>query len=248
MDIFQAVFCCFPCKDDSSYSSINYTDEADSAFKPLLEKQPSNDCSAKPAYSTFDLGAQTNKLDDTVGCVTLALPPPSINPEYCRYVNEKKIADNIVSRLYVAETREALREEFRVQHWTNTLARHILDGLVNAINSGKVMGGAVKQAYDKVAPEVENFVHEHPILTAVVATLIAICILEYLVPWAVAALGFGELGPIEGNDFSCWVLAMESVLTSDRIIRSMVAVTVWRRSIRLFVFLPPEIRNAFRKA
>ncbi|TID26633.1 hypothetical protein E2P81_ATG01101 [Venturia nashicola] len=190
MDIFKAVFCCFNSEDDP-------------AFKPLVEKQPMSDGFTKSAYDTFDLKAYTSALENTAGYAIQALPPPYISQDYSCRMNEKKIADSIVTRLYAADTRDALRDEFRAQDWTNTLARHILDGLVSTINSGKVMGGAVKEAYDKVAPQVEDFVREHPVLTAVMAILIAICILEYLVPWAVAALGFGELGPIEGS-FAAW--------------------------------------------
>jgi hypothetical protein len=73
---------------------------------------------------------------------------------------------------------------------------------VAILESGKVLVGAMKETYDKVREVAENFVKEHPILTAVIVTVIAIGILAVLVPWAVEALGFGELGPIEGRFFS----------------------------------------------
>lgn len=76
------------------------------------------------------------------------------------------------------------------------------DGIVAALDSGKVLVGAMKETYDKVRLVAEEFVEEHPILTAMIVTVIAIGILAVLVPWAVEALGFGELGPIEGKLFS----------------------------------------------
>lgn len=45
----------------------------------------------------------------------------------------------------------------------------------------------------------EKFVTEHPVLTEVLVTVVAIGILTVLVPWAFEALGFAELCPVEGN-------------------------------------------------
>lgn len=198
MDVLKAVFCCFDGGDDASYSETKPSNEPDSDVKPLLEKQPFDDYSSRAAYSTFKLEAHPNNPEDTISHFTSAQPPPCLDPEDYRYINEKTIADGIVRTLYEAETWDDLPDDLRPQDWTDTLARQILNGMVTAIESGKVMGGAFEVALNEVAPEVKNFVHEHPVLTAVVTTLVAICVLEYMVSWTVTALGFGDLGPLEG--------------------------------------------------
>lgn len=156
---------------------------------------------ASPANSKIP----TEKIADdhyTIGRV----PRQSINSRYTDD-SDKEIANNILIRLYAAENLKEFHEELRTTSWTETIARHLLDGLVAALKAGKSMGGVMQEAYDKVTPQVEKFIDEHPILTAVILTLVALCILAYAVPWAITALGFGELGPVEGKDFfCCWVL------------------------------------------
>jgi hypothetical protein len=113
------------------------------------------------------------------------------------------LAEKILSILLTADKRSDIRRQLKddvqASGWTATLARRVLDGLVNALKSGAPMGGAMKEAFDKASAAAETFVHEHPILTAVIVTVIAIGILEMLMPWAIAALGFGEAGPVEGK-------------------------------------------------
>ncbi len=57
------------------------------------------------------------------------------------------------------------------------------------------MGQAMKEAFEKSVKEATDFAHNHPVYF----TLIALGILVILTPWAIEALGFGELGPIEGE-------------------------------------------------
>ncbi|KAE9961627.1 hypothetical protein BLS_001598, partial [Venturia inaequalis] len=185
MDLLKAAFCCFDGGDESIYSEAKYFNEADSDSRPLLEKQPLNEESATPVYSTFVSGAHLSNPEDIVVHVTSTPPPADLHYEYHHFnysVKEKKAADEIVKCLYAAGTWEVLQEQFCAEEWTETLARLIIDGLVDAINSGKVMDGAISEAYENVAPGVEDFVHGYPLLTAVTVTLIAISILEYLVP------------------------------------------------------------------
>jgi len=59
------------------------------------------------------------------------------------------------------------------------------------------MGQAMKTAYEKatqVVADVLEFIKEHLVFCAVVA----FGILMILAPWAIEAVSFGELGPIEG--------------------------------------------------
>lgn len=125
-------------------------------------------------------------------------------------ISEDEVATNVLSILFradkPADVHRQLRDQIHAYGWTETLARRVLDGLVNAINAGLAMGGAMKEAFDRASSEAEKFVHEHPVLTAVIVTLVAMAILYMLMPWVISALGFGELGPIEG----LFSLAMDS--------------------------------------
>ena len=119
---------------------------------------------------------------------------------------EEELASTILSTLLTAEKRgrdleNRLRDLVHTTGWYEGLAKRILDGLVAALNSGAAMGGAMKEAFDKASAIASDFVHAHPVLTAVLVTVVAIGILVILVPWAVEALGFGELGPIEGEHY-----------------------------------------------
>jgi hypothetical protein len=74
-----------------------------------------------------------------------------------------------------------------------------LKGIEAAVNAGAAMGGAMKDAFDKVRAVAEAFVREHPILAAELATLIAIGILVILAEWVIVALGFEAEGIAAGK-------------------------------------------------
>jgi hypothetical protein len=117
---------------------------------------------------------------------------------------EEEIAASIVSLLFSTEKRACdldrlLQDDVHTCGWYESLAKRILDGIVAALNASATMGGAMKEAFDKASAKVEEFVKEHPILTAVMVTVVAMGILALLAPWAISALGFGELGPVEGT-------------------------------------------------
>jgi hypothetical protein len=141
----------------------------------------------------------TGEADDAVNINK----KPSTDVKIPIQTSEEATASSILSALFTAE--KAGRDlERRVQDlvrscgWYEGLAKRILDGLVASLNSGAAMGGAMKEAFDKAFAIGSDFVHEHPTLTAAMATVVAIGILVILAPWAVEALGFGELGPVEG--------------------------------------------------
>jgi len=117
------------------------------------------------------------------------------------------LAEDILSTLYAADT----NDEHLVQHlqevvhetgWYESLAAAVLNGLENALKAGAPMGEAMKGAYEKAAQVVEamwGFAKDHPVFCA----FVALAILAILVPWAIEALGFAELGPVEGT-FATW--------------------------------------------
>ncbi|KIM83390.1 hypothetical protein PILCRDRAFT_69592, partial [Piloderma croceum F 1598] len=119
----------------------------------------------------------------------------------------ESLAADILSTLYAADTNDEhlIRRLQNVVHetgWYEDLAAAVLTGLENALKAEAPMGQAMKDAYEKatqIVADVLEFAKEHPVFCAVVA----LGILVILAPWAIEAVGFGELGPIEGT-FAAW--------------------------------------------
>jgi hypothetical protein len=117
---------------------------------------------------------------------------------------EEEIAESILSALFTADKPghdldRTVQDIVHTYGWYEGLAQRILDGIVAALDAGKAMGGAMKEAFDKAYEVASKFVEEHPVLTAAIVTIIAIGVLVVLLPWVVEALGFGELGIVEGK-------------------------------------------------
>ena len=79
--------------------------------------------------------------------------------------------------------------------WTENIAKAILDALEKVLKNAAPMAQAMKDAFDKATSAAVDFAREHPVY----CTIIALGILVILAPWVIEALGFGELGPIEGK-------------------------------------------------
>ena len=117
---------------------------------------------------------------------------------------EEDLADEILNILFTAEKpgrklERRLQDAVHTSGWYEGLAKRILNGIVEGLKSGAPMGTAIKDAYNRALTKAEEFTEEHPVFTAAMLTVVAIGILVILVPWAVEALGFGELGPVEGE-------------------------------------------------
>lgn len=117
------------------------------------------------------------------------------------------IINNAIVILRVAEKHGAgleaqLDDLVRSTGWTEWIAENVLAGIETVLREGKEkMGQAMIVAYDeaaKAADEIFNFAKEHPAVTAGLLTIVAVGILVILAPMIVEALGFAELGPIEG--------------------------------------------------
>jgi hypothetical protein len=112
----------------------------------------------------------------------------------------QELTTEVLNTLYKAEKKgrtlkQDLQDIVSDYGWTENLATAILNGLESALKAGAPMGQAMKEAFEKATKEAADFAHDHPVF----CTLIALGILAILVPWAVVALGFGELGPVEGK-------------------------------------------------
>lgn len=142
-------------------------------------------------FSCFPSGGRPS--DITVVCNQMAFTE-----------KDAQLADDIVDILFEAEKPgQALQHQLKgVVHpegWYKGLAKRILHGVENALNRGKPMGHAMKKAFDRASAAANEFVQEHPVFAAAIVTVAAIGILVLLVPWVVEALGFAELGPVEGT-------------------------------------------------
>jgi hypothetical protein len=143
----------------------------------------------------------------------------------------ESLAADILSTLYAADTNDEhliqrLQDIVHETGWYEDLAAAVLTGLENALKAGAPMGQAMKDAYEKatqIVADVLEFAKEHPVFCAVVA----LGILVILAPWAIEAVGFGELGPIEGMCI-CGGVYYANVLFACRNLCFLVAVDICR--------------------
>jgi ElaB/YqjD/DUF883 family membrane-anchored ribosome-binding protein len=114
----------------------------------------------------------------------------------------EEMAEQVVQAMLSAEkggkelrrTLDAIVGEYG---WTEKVAEWTLARLEDALREVSKLGPVLKEAYDKAweaAEAVEGFVKEHPVF----CTVVALGVLVIIAPWVIEALGFGELGPIEG--------------------------------------------------
>jgi hypothetical protein len=111
----------------------------------------------------------------------------------------QEVAAGVLDAMFSAEKKgreleNTLDDIVRETGWTENIATAVLNGLEAALKKGIPMGQAMTEAFSKATSAALEFAKEHPVY----CTIIALGILVMLAPWAVEALGFGELGPIEG--------------------------------------------------
>lgn len=86
--------------------------------------------------------------------------------------------------------------------WSEWLANMTRKCIEVALKAGKEMSAAMAAAYAKACEAARMFKHfaeNHHLATAIFVTLIAIGVLVLMAPYVVEMLGFGELGPLEGE-------------------------------------------------
>ncbi len=86
--------------------------------------------------------------------------------------------------------------------WSEYLATAILSSLERMLKAGSPISEVMSAAYHKAceaAKAIEGFATDHPLATAVFCTVIALGLLVVLMPYVLEVLGFGSLGPIEGQ-------------------------------------------------
>lgn len=118
------------------------------------------------------------------------------------------IADEVIQIIKSSEKRgvalqSRIKDTVDTQGWTQNIAEAILNKLKQIIQQGqKDMGPVLREAIDSttvIAEKVFEFAKDHPNATAVFCTIVALGVLVLIAPWIIEALGFGELGPIEGE-------------------------------------------------
>ena len=86
--------------------------------------------------------------------------------------------------------------------WTQWIARKVLERLETVLKEGREkMASAMAMAYDEASDAANvlfRFAKDHPLATAGLLSIVAVGVLVVLAPMVVEALGFAELGPIEG--------------------------------------------------
>ncbi|KAJ4989317.1 hypothetical protein SVAN01_05222 [Stagonosporopsis vannaccii] len=129
------------------------------------------------------------------------------NP-HLRPVDE--VANNVINSILRAEKGGAgLKAEVDSivgpYGWKEYLANKVLEKLSAALQGAHdKLGPAIRDAYRKawsVANDIEGFVIKHPVM----CEIIAFGVLAIVAPWVIEALGFAELGPVEGiGSFASW--------------------------------------------
>ena len=117
-------------------------------------------------------------------------------------------AESLVATIYIAADANkdlllALDSIVTATGWYHKIiAKYILPAMEQALKAGKKMSPAIKKAYNKAVEEakkMEEFSGEHQVMTGVFCTVVAIGILWLMWPAIIEALGFSELGPVEGE-------------------------------------------------
>jgi hypothetical protein len=152
-------------------------------------------------------------MQAVLNCLTGASPANETYPDEKRACLQyqdprtaESIADHIILAITTAEKggknlEKKLSDIVGEYGWKEKVAEWVLVKLELVLREAQKLSPALKEAYDQAwetAKGIEGFVQEHPVF----CTVIALGVLVLIAPWAVEALGFGELGPIEGTSFA----------------------------------------------
>ena len=152
------------------------------------------------------------------------------SPEDTSYPNEKQaldctyqagpldeLAEDVVNIIVRAEKAgSGLKAELDAivgaYGWKERIAEKALEKLSVALQGAHdKLGPAIRDAYHKawdVANDIEGFVIQRPVM----CSIIALGVLVIIAPWVIEALGFAELGPVEGMYTECCKIKLSAVL------------------------------------
>jgi len=93
-------------------------------------------------------------------------------------------------------------------NWYASIAEALFHKLESLLKQGTArLSGAMADAFrdaSKAVDAVGEFAREHPLWTAAVVGVVVFGIMVLLAPYLLEALGFAELGPLEGKRFACF--------------------------------------------
>ncbi|OIW23423.1 hypothetical protein CONLIGDRAFT_649459 [Coniochaeta ligniaria NRRL 30616] len=128
--------------------------------------------------------------------------------------NDQELAADIIDILRTAEKagpslQRRLESTIGTRSWTESIARAVLNGVIDLVQEGRdKIGPAMAEALKRVEDEATNafeFAKDHPkeVLAGLVIIIAVGILVVMMAPWIVEALGFAELGPVEGS-FAAW--------------------------------------------
>lgn len=132
-----------------------------------------------------------------------------LKPPAAQQSDDEMVAD-IISILRTAEKtgpslQHRLRAAIGTRSWTESLARAVLNGVIDLVQEGREkMGPAMADALERVEDEAHaafKFAKDHPreVLAGLVIIVAVGILVVMMAPWIVEALGFAASGPVEGR-------------------------------------------------
>ncbi|MCJ1417999.1 hypothetical protein MMC32_004344 [Xylographa parallela] len=183
MNIIKAVFPCVPAPRKLRLeTSLSGNQHFPAEKQPFLATQPGRGYpnEKQPLISIQEASTQiaTAILNDTC-------QGPSLDSQIKNIVHQaggwrESLAKSILSAL-----EQALHKAFELKE---ALSPIIQDALAKVMKAGRQTKDFAKW-----------FVEEHPVWTGVILTVVALGILWLIVPYILSALGFGEIGIVEGE-------------------------------------------------
>ncbi|KAE9961628.1 hypothetical protein BLS_001599 [Venturia inaequalis] len=127
-----------------------------------------------------------------------------------RVLSDQEIANKMLHIMLGSERRSSLHRQVAAQlpvgGWNETIARHLLDGLVRQLNAGagvvSEMDIVMQKAHDTAKKGKIDY--EYPNLLSAGMSLTALGMLTIVMPEAVAALGFKEVEPTTNSFADIW--------------------------------------------
>jgi len=191
MALLNILLECIPCAGTARNPTIERTNTlttgASHSYEPIAEKAPSmNHQPPPPRAPTAELVASQ--------ILTALLSGPKPGPT---------LDASILSIIHTHRPSTTT-----AHNWYASIAKALFHKLESLLKQGSArLSGAMADAFGKAGDAVAaigDFAREHPLWTAAVVGVVVFGIMVLLAPYLLEALGFAELGPVEGKCFACF--------------------------------------------
>lgn len=199
---------------EKSYGPIPATHSADDIADEEIQSEKYGlyaESNVEKSYGTFNSTNSVEDIADELNRTTQTSEMCGLTAE--RVENTLNLGDinmvnEVIEMIQTSEKwdpalRSRIEDMFDELGWTDDIAKAILFKLLQIIQHGqKDIGTGLRDAIEftsSIVNEFFEFAKDHPEATAVFCTLVAIGVLVFVAPWVIEAVGFGELGPIEGK-------------------------------------------------